>query len=105
MRLEASWLLAALGLIASATGNNIIEVDLVFPQNKAYTPTEWFPAVFAFQNPVRAQYLNFGITYHFRRLTDNNYELTRSHDLRFANWTRTLRRNTIPSSMSRGNGA
>ncbi len=91
MRLQATWLLATLGAITSASttggNNNILEVDLVFPQNKTYTPATWFPIVFAFQGSPRAQYLNFEITYHLRALDNQANSITRSHDLRFANWT------------------
>ncbi|KAL4940879.1 hypothetical protein BDV06DRAFT_213140 [Aspergillus oleicola] len=75
--------------IPSATGNDIIDVSLVFPQNKTYTPTDTFPVVFAFQNPERARHLGFSITYHLWPLDDHNkdYRFTRSHDLRAANWS------------------
>lgn len=44
---------AGLGAIVSASG--VLEVDLVFPHNDTYAPTEWFPIVFAFQNAELAQ--------------------------------------------------
>ncbi|KAL4811650.1 hypothetical protein BDW67DRAFT_18492 [Aspergillus spinulosporus] len=87
-----TWLLTTLGAIAalgSTASSDILEVDLVFPRNETYTPTEWFPVVFAFQNPIRAQYLNFDVTYYIRPIDHNsqNDTITRSHDLRFANWS------------------
>ncbi|KAL4915662.1 hypothetical protein BDW62DRAFT_212516 [Aspergillus aurantiobrunneus] len=91
MRLQPTWLLAALGalFIPSATGNDIIDVSLVFPQNKTYTPADRFPVVFAFQNPERARYLGFSITYYLWPIDDHNkdHRFTRSHDLRAANWS------------------
>ncbi|KAF4211481.1 hypothetical protein CNMCM8980_002011 [Aspergillus fumigatiaffinis] len=74
-----------MGAIINAS--SVLEVDLVFPRNKTYAPTEWFPVVFAFQNPKRAKYLNFDISYNIWNLDDRNNSLTRSHDLRFANWS------------------
>ncbi|KAL4744894.1 hypothetical protein BDW72DRAFT_212008 [Aspergillus terricola var. indicus] len=85
LALYNSGAIAALGSTAS---NDILEVDLVFPSNETYTPTEWFPVVFAFQNPIRAQYLNFHITYYINPLDHNinkRYHYT-LHDLRFANY-------------------
>jgi hypothetical protein len=84
--LRASWLLAAcMGTIINAS--NILEVDLVFPRNETYAPAERFPVVFAFQNPERARYLNTDITYTIWNLDDRNDTLTRSHDLRWVNWS------------------
>ncbi|KAL4861949.1 hypothetical protein BDV12DRAFT_203518 [Aspergillus spectabilis] len=90
MRFQVTWLLTALGAMAtsaSATENSILEVDLAFPQNKTYAPTESFPIVFAFQNPARARHLNFGIIYHLEPLDNQTNRTSRSHDLRFANWS------------------
>ncbi|KAF7173729.1 hypothetical protein CNMCM6106_007766 [Aspergillus hiratsukae] len=83
---RASWLLAAcMGAIINAS--SVLEVDLVFPRNETYAPTEWFPIVFAFQNPKSAKYLNFDLSYNLWNLDDRNNSLTRSHDLRWANWS------------------
>ncbi|KAJ5987856.1 hypothetical protein N7481_003066 [Penicillium waksmanii] len=83
---QTSWLLAlCIGTIINAS--DILEVDLVFPRNETYSPTEWFPIVFAFQNAERARYLNPGITYTFWDLDNENNSRTRFHDLRWTNWT------------------
>jgi hypothetical protein len=80
----ASWLLTVcMGSIINAS--SVLEVELVFPRNKPYAPTEWFPVVFAFQNPERAKYLNHDISYNIWNLDDKNNSLTRSHNLRRAN--------------------
>ncbi|KAL6232455.1 hypothetical protein BDW75DRAFT_242921 [Aspergillus navahoensis] len=85
---RASWLLAAcMGALTTAAPSSVLEVDLTFPHNRTYRPAEWFPIVFAFQNPERAKYLNLEIIYKLWNLDDRNNSLTRSHDLRLANWT------------------
>ncbi|CAG8893423.1 unnamed protein product [Penicillium egyptiacum] len=82
----ASWLLAAcMGTTINAS--NILEVDLVFPRNETYAPTEWFPVVFAVQNPERARYLNLGLEYILWNLDDSNDVRPFTHELRWANWT------------------
>ncbi|KAJ5245096.1 hypothetical protein N7489_005192 [Penicillium chrysogenum] len=82
----ASWLLVAcMGTTINAS--NILEVDLVFPRNETYAPTESFPVVFAFQNPERARYLNPHISYSIWNLDEDNGTVTRYHDFRSANWT------------------
>ncbi|KAJ5810486.1 uncharacterized protein N7503_002704 [Penicillium pulvis] len=81
-----SWLLAFFtGTITNAS--DILEVDLVFPRNETYAPTEWFPVVFAFQNPERARYLNPALGYTIWNLDDTNNSRTFLHDLRWTNWT------------------
>ncbi|CBF71854.1 hypothetical protein AN6969.2 [Aspergillus nidulans FGSC A4] len=96
MRYQGTWLLTigTLGATlatssSSSTEKNILEVDLVFPQNKTYKPTEWFPIVFGFQNPQRAQYLNIDLTYSFHPHETNtqNDTITLFHDLRWENWS------------------
>jgi hypothetical protein len=86
-----TWLLAAyMAAIANAAGYTagILEVDLVFPRNETYAPTDWFPVVFAFQNAERARYLNLHIEYTIRKPADPwNGRVSRSHDLRWTNWS------------------
>ncbi|KAL4751013.1 hypothetical protein BDW72DRAFT_212924 [Aspergillus terricola var. indicus] len=74
---------------ASTTEKNILRVDLVFPRNKTYKSTEWFPIVFAFQNPQRAQYLNIDLTYSIYPHDTNtqNDTTTLFHDLRWTDWS------------------
>ncbi|KAJ5781134.1 hypothetical protein N7457_006294 [Penicillium paradoxum] len=83
---KASWLLAAcMGTMINAS--QILEVDLVFPRNETYAPTDWFPLVFAFQNASSAQYLNPSVEFTLWNLQDDNDALTGDHDLRGHNWT------------------
>ncbi|KAL5335498.1 hypothetical protein BJX70DRAFT_401491 [Aspergillus crustosus] len=88
--------LAILGAVATSafasttsdtTGDSILEVDLVFPQNKTYTPTEWFPVVFALQNPTLARYLDIQISYHMESLDNENLTHSSSHNLRAADFS------------------
>lgn len=46
--------LASLSSTAEFYITGSVEVDLVFPQNETYAPTELFPVGFAIQNPYRA---------------------------------------------------
>ncbi|KAF7184178.1 hypothetical protein CNMCM7691_004803 [Aspergillus felis] len=71
----------------SIHASSVLEVDLVFPRNKTYALTEWLPVVFAFQNPECAKHLNPDISYNIWNLDDKDNSLTRSHDLRQANWS------------------
>lgn len=51
---QAAWsvvaLLACLGAIVDAATSEIVEIDLVFPRNETYAPTDSLPVVLAFQN-------------------------------------------------------
>lgn len=49
MRLHLAILRAmvASAFSSNTTRDSVLELDLVFPQNKTYTPAEWFPVVFA----------------------------------------------------------
>ncbi|KAH6855748.1 hypothetical protein B0I37DRAFT_365628 [Chaetomium sp. MPI-CAGE-AT-0009] len=80
--------LACLGVVVEATGGGVLEVDLIFPRNETYAPTDSFPIVFAFQNPELAWYLNTDISYTIRNwsyfLGDN---VMSGHDLRWTNWS------------------
>ena len=83
---RASWLLAAcMGTIVNAS--DFLEIDLIFPRNESYAPTDRFPVVFAFQNAGRAKYLNPGLEFTLWNLQDLDASLTLSHDLRWTNWT------------------
>ncbi|KAL4886082.1 hypothetical protein BJY04DRAFT_213620 [Aspergillus karnatakaensis] len=59
---QAPWLLAAaIGTAVNAV--SVVEVDLVFPRNETYAPTEDFPVVFAIQNSAKAELLNLVLSY------------------------------------------
>lgn len=85
---RASWLLAAfVGNVVNATGTGILGVDLIFPRNDTYAPTDHFPIVFAFQNAQLARYLNPSIQYLIWNLETYDTSFTLSHDLGWKNWT------------------
>ncbi|GIK06328.1 hypothetical protein Aspvir_001975 [Aspergillus viridinutans] len=79
---QVRWLVVAIVSTAHA-----VEVDLVFPRNETYSPAEWFPIVFAVQNPQSAELLNLRISYDIRKDTNRNNQTTLNHDLRWANWS------------------
>jgi hypothetical protein len=74
-----------MGTTINASG--ILEVDLVFPRNDTYAPTDSFPVVFAFQNAQLARYLNPRIDFLLWNLQADDASLTLSHDLGWKNWT------------------
>ncbi|KAA8642638.1 hypothetical protein EYZ11_004659 [Aspergillus tanneri] len=81
---QARWL-GLLGVIVTTA--YAVEVDLVFPRNETYSPADWFPIVFAVQNPQSAELLNLRISYDIRKGNDRNNDTTLIHDLRWANWS------------------
>ena len=86
--LRMSWLLVAcLGAIVNASG--VLEVDLVFPLNETYAPTEHFPVVFAFQNPERAKHLNPYLSYTIWHWDTNFGDdvVVGIPELRWTNWS------------------
>ncbi|KAJ5320645.1 hypothetical protein N7508_000928 [Penicillium antarcticum] len=82
---RAIWLLVA-GIGTVFAVSDILEVNLVFPQNDTYAPNDSFPIVFAFRNSERARYLNPSLEY---LLWDENGDeaLPVRHELRWVNWT------------------
>ncbi len=94
MRFFPAWLLAPCalsGAVVGASSDSVLEVDLVFPRNESYAPTDRFPIVFAFQNAQKAKYLNPYIDYtiwNWANLPGND-NLGWSHDLRTVNWSST----------------
>ncbi|KAL5337696.1 hypothetical protein BJX70DRAFT_409025 [Aspergillus crustosus] len=86
----STWLLAASAIaitLDTAAASGILEVDLVFPRNKTYAPEDFFPIVFAFQNPSLARYLNPHISYTISNENNRSTSIARSHDLRWTNWS------------------
>lgn len=82
----AIWLLAAcIGAVVNAS--EILEVDLIFPRNETYAPTDKFPVVFAFQNAERAKYINPSIDYTILGLQGNHTFYAPTHELGGTNWT------------------
>ncbi|KAL2825511.1 hypothetical protein BDW59DRAFT_179876 [Aspergillus cavernicola] len=77
---HASWLLAALlGALASAV--SVVEVDLVFPRNETYSPTEAFPVVWAIQNSAKAQLLNPHVTYRINSWGNSSVRIDRTYPI------------------------
>ncbi|KAL4941182.1 hypothetical protein BDV06DRAFT_194971 [Aspergillus oleicola] len=67
---------------------NVVEVDLVFPRNATYAPTENFPFIFAFQNPEYAELLNAQLWYQVWEFgTFGKGLFWNVRDLRWANWS------------------
>ena len=58
--------LACLAAVVSAANGDVLEVDVVFPRNETYAPTDSFPVISAFQNAHLAWYLNMDIRYLIR---------------------------------------
>ncbi|PYI01818.1 hypothetical protein BO78DRAFT_455453 [Aspergillus sclerotiicarbonarius CBS 121057] len=81
---QARWL-GLLGAILTTV--DAVEVDLVFPRNESYSPADWFPIVFAVQNPQSAELLNLYISYDIRKSNDINDQITLTQDLRWVNWS------------------
>ncbi|KAF2711897.1 hypothetical protein K504DRAFT_489677 [Pleomassaria siparia CBS 279.74] len=87
----ASWQLVvcvtAIGVAASKS-SGVVEVDLVFPRNETYTPTPFFPVVFAVQNSELAPALNPRIVFTIMNWNDKRRTpLTQTYDLRWANFS------------------
>ncbi|KAF1835103.1 hypothetical protein BDW02DRAFT_579077 [Decorospora gaudefroyi] len=62
------FLAACAGAVNAALG--VMEVDLVFPRNETYAPTEIFPLIFAFQNSELAPLLKPRLSeYHVLQFT------------------------------------
>ncbi|KAL4899491.1 hypothetical protein BDW74DRAFT_183746 [Aspergillus multicolor] len=80
-------LLTCLWLGALATASGILEVDLVFPQNTTYTPTEWFPVVFGFQSPSLAPLVDLDISFSIKNRDNASDIIHWPTDLRWTNET------------------
>ncbi len=94
---QAAILLASSGPLraAAAPETGVLEIDLVFPRNETYAPTDQLPIIFAFRNAPLAQYLDFD-RIHLDLVGDkipasnNKYTLSHHHvDIRVVNWTTT----------------
>ncbi len=89
---QAAWTtaacLACLGAVVDAAGG-VLEVDMVFPRNETYAPTDSMPIIFAFQNAELARYLHHQIHYSVRNRSDltGTPLLTFPHDFRGTNWS------------------
>ncbi|KAK3900939.1 hypothetical protein C8A05DRAFT_35389 [Staphylotrichum tortipilum] len=78
---------------AATQDTGVLEIDLVFPRNETYAPTDHLPIVFAFRNASLARYLDFrkiyfGLTGPSSPESKFRYAISfHSIDLNAANWT------------------
>ncbi|KAL2868996.1 uncharacterized protein BJX67DRAFT_31343 [Aspergillus lucknowensis] len=86
---EPSMRFALLAQVALVGASGVLEVDLVFPRNDTYAPTDSFPVVFAFQNAEYARFLNPHVSYRIWNWATlpGNDSVGWSHDLRWTNWS------------------
>ncbi|EAA32695.3 hypothetical protein GE21DRAFT_6607 [Neurospora crassa] len=74
--------------VADAADSGILEVDLLFPRNETYAPTEWIPYIFSIQNAKLAKYLLPEIRYDVWNLTEGGNSFGYTHqNLQWANWS------------------
>ncbi|KAF9892301.1 hypothetical protein FE257_002078 [Aspergillus nanangensis] len=67
--------------------SSVLETDLLFPLNKTYAPTEWFPVVFAFQQPKLAPLVDLDISITLRN-ADNMSDIVHwPTDMTDVDWT------------------
>ncbi|KAL5341345.1 hypothetical protein BJX70DRAFT_66304 [Aspergillus crustosus] len=106
MRLPLAILLVAASTLwghwaAVAESVNVVEIDLVYPRNESYPPTEAFPVVFAVKNTQHAELLNPRITYTIFNADDNNTPAswpssTPPFELYRSNWTNVTDPHFVP---------
>ncbi len=78
--------LACLGAVVNAAG--VVEIDVIFPRNETYAPSDRFPVVFAVQNAALAKHLRLDIDSFIRNGSDlTNVFGHYSHDLANANFS------------------
>jgi hypothetical protein len=83
--------LACLGGIINAAepavAAGVVEIDLVFPRNETYAPTQWMPVVFAVRNTELARYLIPSMSYSVRNSSSPRWEtnVRFGHDLKSTN--------------------
>ncbi|KAJ5320675.1 hypothetical protein N7508_000958 [Penicillium antarcticum] len=64
--LASSWMLATCLGVMMVHASGLLETDLLFPRNKTYAPTEWFPMVFGVQNSELAPLVDLDISFTIR---------------------------------------
>lgn len=80
--------LVGLGAVVDAADSGTLEVDLLFPRNETYAPTEWMPFVFAIRNAKLAKYLVPEIKYSAWNQSEGGNSFSFTHDnLQWANWS------------------
>lgn len=84
-------LLASTGTVQAVTDHSsgVIEVDLLFPRNETYAPTEIMPITFGFQNPELTPLLGPSISFTLRDMNNVSRPLKDpfSFDLRWTNFS------------------
>ncbi|KAJ5097813.1 hypothetical protein N7532_004814 [Penicillium argentinense] len=85
--LARSWMLATcLGaMLVHASG--VLEMDLLFPLNKTYAPTDWFPVVFAFKHPKLAPLVDLDISVTLRNADNMSDVVHWPADMTDIDWT------------------
>ncbi|KAI4685535.1 uncharacterized protein J4E84_006263 [Alternaria hordeiaustralica] len=78
-------LAACMGAANAARG--AMELDLIFPRNETYAPTEIFPVIIAIQNTELAPFLNPQMTIEFLDLDSQVHSYPTFYDLRWANYS------------------
>lgn len=78
-------LLACFGAVVNAAG--VVEIDLVFPRNETYAPTDLFPVVWAVQNAKMAKNLAILITSFVRGRNNDSNWIDGEHDLTYTNFS------------------
>ena len=93
--------------------SGVVEVDLLYPRNETYAPTEFMPIVFAFQNPELAPLIGPSISYTLRDINDMSRDIDRflfGIDMRWTNFSSNNGSTyyehlpaTVPGLMAEGN--
>lgn len=78
-------LAACMGAVNAARG--AVDLDLVFPRNETYAPTQIFPVMIAIQNVELAPFLNPQMTIEFLNLDSQVSSYPAFYDLRWANYS------------------
>lgn len=92
--------LISLGTVANAANSGIIEIDLLFPRNETYAPTEWMPIVFSIRNGELTKHLGSLLEYRGWNKSDfgaAGFSAT-FDNLKWANWSSQEKSSTSPSS-------
>ena len=78
--------LTCLGAVVDAAASEVFEIDLVFPRNKTYAPTDSLPVVFAFRNAQFIQGLYPHLSYSISNYSDSFGNGTRDFSYQSLPW-------------------
>lgn len=85
--LARSWMLVTCLGAVLVQASGILETDLLFPLNKSYAPTDWFPVVFAFQHPKLAPLVDLDISVTLRNADNMSDVVHWPADMTDIDWT------------------